>query len=82
MCGACGNYEHVNGQFGPWVVGPAHPPCSQAVFTTDQIVAHLQTQWQGSHDGQYFKWMGNSVTYSLPGTAPDDRNNEASGFRP
>ena len=25
--------------------------------------------------------MGNSVSYSLPATAPDDRNNEASGFQ-
>ena len=79
MCGACGNFEHVNAGFvvSPVVIFHVLKP----VFTTDQIVAHIQTQWQGSHDGQYFKWMGNSVSYSLPATAPDDRNNEASGFQ-
>ncbi len=81
MCSACGNYAHVNADFeassSGLVVYSAKP-----YFTTEQIIAQIQTSWRGDREGNYYKWSGGAVSYSLPNTTPFGENDEESGFTP
>jgi Ca2+-binding RTX toxin-like protein len=64
--------------------GAAALAVSKAVFSDQQIVEQLQTQWyggQGVQEGNKMKWVGSTITYSIPTIAPSDYGGgEAGGF--
>jgi hypothetical protein len=57
---------------------------SKPVFSGPQIIDQLQTQWyggQGVQEGHKMKWVGSTITYSIPTIAPSDYGGgEAGGF--
>jgi len=64
--------------------GAAALAVSKPVFSDQQIVEQLQNQWyggQGVQEGNKMKWLGSTITYSIPTIAPSDYGGgEAGGF--
>ncbi|HEY8613455.1 MAG TPA: DUF4214 domain-containing protein [Roseomonas sp.] len=59
-------------------------PSSKPVFTLDQVIGQLLTQWTPEIPALYFSQpvIGNTITYSIPITAFASSGNEAKGWLP
>ena len=81
MCSACGNFAHVSAEFETSSSTGLVAYSAKPYFTTDQIIAQLQTSWGGDREGHYYKWSGSAVSYSLPSTTPFGERDEENGFQ-